>query len=228
MSTLLQLVNDVLRKAGQQEATTVANAAAPIKQAVDFINQTRMDMFHTLETHRLIATHTVTVTAAQDTYTLSGEVSISSILPDSLYVAGQSAPLREVDYRHGVFRDAISTGTPRYFFRQGEAITLRPVPDADTSVQLQYLKVPEALTADVDTIDLPTNWEPTLVMGALALLEKFLGDGDYVQTYALYREQWAQLRAKSSKSVRPQMKSPYPYKRGGGHFGGGSPGSTSI
>lgn len=215
MSTLLKLVNDVLRKAGQQEAATVVQAAAPVKQTVDFINQTRMDMFHTLETHRLIDSHILSIDQGQASYTLSGEISISSILPDSLYAEGQGTPLREVDYRHGVFRDNISVGQPRYFFRQGETITLRPVPDKNTTLQLQYLKVPASLNQDQDEIDLPVNWEPTLVLGALAMLEKFLGDNNYVQTYALYREHWTQLRAKSSKSIRPQMQSPYSYKSSG-------------
>ncbi|MDH4379094.1 MAG: hypothetical protein QE263_04220 [Vampirovibrionales bacterium] len=221
MTTLLQIVNQVLRRNGQQEVATLSNATTPARQTVDFINHVVADLVFTLDANRLIQSTSFSTVNGTRAYSLSPtDANIGNLLGDSVYINGQ--PLLEVDYTHPLANDpSAATGTPRRFYRQGNQLHLLPTPNAVLVVNYRYRTLPVALVNDADVLALPSDWEPVIILGALALLEKFLGDDGFGTTYTLYRDGVSQLRKASNIKPFPRMRGAY---RGYPHhspFGGG-------
>ena len=54
MSTLLQLVNQVLRRTGQIELSTLVNAQTPAVQARDFLNDVYTEILQRLNSRRML------------------------------------------------------------------------------------------------------------------------------------------------------------------------------
>jgi hypothetical protein len=219
MTTLLQLVNQVLRCNGQQEVATLTNATTPARQTIDFINHVVADLVFTLDANRLIQSATFSTVNGTRAYTLSpADANIGNLLGDSVYINGQ--PLLEVDYTHPLANDpAAINGTPTRFYRQGNQINLLPTPNAVFTVNYRYRTLPVKLVADSDVLALPSDWEPVIILGSLALLEKFLGDDGFATTYTLYRDGVTQLRKASNVKPFPRMRGAY---RGYPFTGGGN------
>ena len=134
-ATLLQLVNHVLRRNGQQEVATLSNAATPARQTIDFINHVIADLVFTLDANRLIQSASFNTIIGIRAYTLApADATISNLLGNSVYINGQ--PLLEVDYTHPLANDPTAvTGTPTRFYRQGNQLYLLPTPNAVVAVR---------------------------------------------------------------------------------------------
>ena len=221
MTTLLQLVNQILRRNGQQEVATLSNAATPARQTIDFINHVVADLVFTLDANRLIKHASFNTETGTSAYSLPpADATISTLLGDSLHING--SPLMEVDYTHPLANTiSDTTGTPTKFYRQGNQLHLLPTPNAIFSVNYRYRTLPVALTDDADVLALPSDWEPTLILGALAVLEKVLGDDGFATTYTLYRDGVTQLRKASNVKLFPRMRGAYRGYPTSSTFGGG-------
>lgn len=197
MSTTLELVNQTLRRTGQQDITTLVNLETPARQALACLNQIYFEMLQLLRLSRLLKTALLSTQAGIQAYSLAPDAAIESLLGDSLLDVSAGTQLAEVDYGYPLRAGANASGRPRYFWRQDTRVYFYPTPDAAYSVQYQYTLAPEPLVSDTQTTHLPSAYEPVLVQGAVSLLEKFLGESGYQDSYIAYREGLALLRAQS-------------------------------
>jgi hypothetical protein len=185
MSSLLQLVNEVLRRTGQVEISTLANAQTPAIQTRDFLNETYF--------------------AA---YSLAGDAEINSLLGNSLLETGTQQQLWETDYTYPLLRGVTVTGKPECFYRSGNQLYFYPIPNGTYTIQYDYLLKPTNLNSDGDTTLLPVEWEKVLILGTQARLEKFLGESGQ-DTYLLYQDNMSQLRKRAALKPQFRMKGFY-------------------
>ncbi|MBK8191070.1 MAG: hypothetical protein IPK79_11550 [Vampirovibrionales bacterium] len=197
MSTTLELVNEILRRAGQQPVTTLVGAETPAVQTLACLNQIYFEMLQLLKTHRLLKKTMFSTQAGIQSYAMPADASITSLAGDSVMNIADSSVLNEVDYGYPLRYGVNITGRPQYFWRQDDRIYFYPIPDAAYSIQYHYLISPQKLITDIQLLSLPPEYEPVLVQGALSLLEKFLGESGYQESYVVYRDGLAQLRARS-------------------------------
>ncbi len=198
MASVLELVNEVLRRTGQTEVTTLTHAETPAKQALDFLSETYADCLHRLKINRIQKQSSFSTTSGTNSYTLASDANINTLLTDSVLETGSHTLLRPVDYTHPLHHGTEASGRPEVFYVLGNSLVLYPTPDAAYILTYQYLVKPEKLSEDNDTTALPMEWEPVLVLGTQARLERFLGEPDADETYLLYRDQLVQLKASAS------------------------------
>src|SRR3712207_1474894 len=98
MSTLLQLVNEVLRRTGQVETLTLAGAQTPVVQTRDFLNETYFEILQRLKVDRLLKQGMLITVDGTAAYSLAADAEINSVVPDSLMETVSQQMLREVDY----------------------------------------------------------------------------------------------------------------------------------
>ena len=118
MSTLLQLVNEVLRRTGQIEASTLVSAQTPVQQTIDFLNETYVEMLQRLRVERLMRTGTLTTQASVSSYTLADSADVSDVLSDAVIDLTHQNPLVEVDYTYPNRHDSQAVGAPTHFYKQ--------------------------------------------------------------------------------------------------------------
>ena len=208
MSTLLQLINEVLRRTGQQEVTTLNNATTPTVQAIDFLNETYFEMLQRLKVQPLTKAGSITTSEGVAAYTPSADHEPDGLLPDSLQEESTQQRLREVAYTYPLEHGETASGLPRYFYRNGSQIHLYPIPDGVYTIRYQYRVKPQAFNANNDVTALPESWERILILGTQARLEKFLGE-DGNDNYLLYRDGLTQLKSMSPLKPAYRMKGFY-------------------
>lgn len=208
MSTLLQLVNEVLRRVGQMETTSLSNAQTPIVQTVDFLNETYFEMLQRLKAQRLLKKATFNTANATAGYALASDAEINSLVADSVIETGASKRLSEVDYSYPLSQGLTATSKPNHFYRSGDLLYLYPIPNGIYTIQYHYQIKPVALSANNDTPQMPVEWEKVLILGVQARLEKFLGESDG-DTYLLYRDGLSQLKSRSARKPHHRMKGFY-------------------
>ncbi len=209
MSTLLQLVNEVLRRTGQTEVSTLLSAETPVKQTVDFLNEAYQDMLFRLRVNRLQQKMTLSTVIDQDSYVLPSTVDINHLLGDSLFIEGDTEALQQVDYTYPEKHGADIKGKPLGFFVRGDELVLYPTPDAVYKVTYESIKVPLKLSLDGDVTELPAEWEVVLVLGTQTRLERFLGEPSADETFFLYREGLMRLVARGMTKTYYRMKGNY-------------------
>ncbi len=209
MSTLLNLVNEVLRKSGQRQVATLVDPETPAAQSIDFVNQIYFEMLQVLKVKRLVKTASLNTVSGTVNYTLASDVDIDAILPDSVMETQEQQILDWVNYTYPLTHDVNATGKPDKYYIQGNSLYFYPVPDSVYSIQYQYRVKASQLSGDSAVTELPEEWERILVQGALSLLEKFLGEPDYRESYQLYREGILQLRSRSLLKNDFRMKGYY-------------------
>jgi len=210
MSTLLQLVNEVLRRTGQTEISTLTGAQAPAVQTRDFLNETYFEMLQKLKAQRFVRQATINTVIGTTAYNLATDAEINSLLGNSLLETGTRQQLWETDHTYPLARGSNATGRPECFYRLGEQVYFYPIPDAVYTIQYDYFLKPANLTLDTDTPQLPTEWEKTLILGTQARLEHFLGENGE-DTYLLYQDNLGQLRSRSTLKPRYRMRGFYDY-----------------
>ncbi len=208
MSTLLQLVNEVLRRSGQIEASTLTNAQTPVTQTRDFLNETYFEMLQRLKVQRLLKLATLNTANGTTSYNLASDAEINSLVSDSVLETSTQSRLSEVDYTYPLSHGTTVTGRPECFYRVGSQISFYPIPNDIYAIQYQYQVKPVALVNDADTSQLPVEWEKVLVLGTQARLEKFLGEGGN-DTYMLYRDGLVQLKSRAPLKPKYRMKGFY-------------------
>ncbi len=209
MSTLLQLVNEVLRRTGQTEVSTLLLAETPVKQAVDFLNEAYHDMLFRLRVNRLQQKLTLSTVIDQRSYTLPSSVDMNHLLCDSIFIENETKSLNQVDYTYPEKHGVDNKGKPSAFFVRGDELILYPTPDAVYNLSYESIKVPSKLSSDTDTTDLPSEWEVVLVLGTQTRLERFLGEPSADETFFLYREGLMRLVARGMTKTYYRMKGGY-------------------
>jgi hypothetical protein len=208
VSNALQLVNEVLRRTGQMETSTLANAQTPAIQALSFLNETYWEMLQRLKVQRLLKTALLTTANGAMAYDVAEDAEINSIVTDSVVDVDTQQSIAEVDYSYPVRQGLTATGRPSVFYRFGNQLCLYPTPDAIYQVSYHYWVKPSDLQMDEDTVLLPPEWEKVLILGTQSRLEKFLGESG-TETYLLFRESLDRLRSRAAMKPAYRMKGFY-------------------
>lgn len=208
-STVLSLINEVLRRTGQVEVSTLSNAGNPAAQALDFANEIYTEMLFKLKVNRLQKSATLNTSNGTAGYSVAADADVNGLVSDSLVESASQTRLKHVDYRYPIEHGGNNTGQPDSFYVQGDKVYLYPVPDGTYTIEYQYYVKPESLSSDTQTTELPDEWEKVLLLGTQARLEQFLGESNAEGSYYLYREALVQLRARSRNMPRPRMQGPY-------------------
>lgn len=197
MSTLLNIVNRILTRTGQQTVSTLVNAHTPVPQTVEFINQIYFEMFQVLKVNHLKKDATIITEAATQSYSVASDTDSENILPDSVYNTDTGLVLSEVDYTKAIeYSDALPN-EPVCFFRQADQIYFLPTPDKVYNIQYGYLIKPRRISNDSDSLAIPDDWEWVLEQGVQSLLEKFLGENTYRDSFVLYRDGLSNIKKNS-------------------------------
>jgi hypothetical protein len=194
MSTLLQLVNEVLRRTGQRVMITLTNSDTPSSQTFDFLNEIYFEILQALELNRLEKRDLLITSLGVANYSLADDATIGTLLTDSLIHSDNELRLREVSGSYPLEQGLTVVGKPTCFYREGNSVYLYPTPDATYSIQYKYLITPQKLSGDSTQTQLPVEWERVLIRGTQALLEHFLGDVEQNNSYVLYQQGLSQLK----------------------------------
>ncbi len=202
MSSFLELVNDVLRRTGQETVTTLTNAPPPARQVMDFINDIYFDILNAAQCNFLQASATITTADGTATYALAPDADVNYLLRDRIQESTSDDYMSQVDPTMLGPAYLDDTGKPYQFWIEGNRIRFYPVPNGVFTIHYEYLKRPVQLVSDADNSLIPLAWERLLVRGAESLLEKYLGEIDNSRfTYSLFLEGMALL--KSRTPVKP-------------------------
>jgi len=192
--TYLQLVNDVLVRLREPEASSVADTNY-VKLIAKFVNDSKRAVEDAYNWNAL--SNVITITTSDNTYnytlTNSGQrFQVVDVANDTSNWFLTNAP--EVWMDQQFLLTTAQKGSPYYYNFKGTdsnndtKVDLFPVPDGVYSIKFNIIQPQEALSANADTVKVPS--EP-IVLGALARAQAERGEDGGVQsgeTYALYRQ----------------------------------------
>jgi hypothetical protein len=200
MAQFLDLVNEVLRRAGQPTLGNLKTLNTPAKQVVDFIAQVYADLLMTTYLPQVQQTLTLTLQPNESTV----NVTFLGTTPDLIDIT-------RVYRKKGVYRYQMAYYThpdiepllpetgpePFAFCFQGELLTLLPAPTEAVTLQLTFTPSPSYLPAITDNVIFPAGWERLLVLGGLAYLYQFLGEPTARVAFQQFELAKLQLKAKA-------------------------------
>lgn len=82
---------------------------------------------------------------------------------------------RDIDWYESQDQATTSAAVPEYWLRYGNIILLWPTPDAAYNLQIRYLALPTALSADDDEPVYPEDWHEVIVLLAASRAGFWLG-----------------------------------------------------
>lgn len=216
MSNFIEITNQVLRRAGQESASSLAAASSPVQQTMDFINEVYFDVLQAAQCHFLETNTTFNTSNGTALYTLASDADVNFLLKDRIRETTSDSYLSEADPAMMLASHLGNTGKPIRFWVEGTKLRLHPIPDGAYTIEYYYLKRPTKLANDTDSLLIPLAWEHLLIRGAQSLLEKFLGEVENSRiSYSLYLEGLALLKSKAHVKPHHQMKGFYRGYQGG-------------
>lgn len=202
MSTFLEIVNEVLRRAGQETVSTLVSAEIPVRQTMDFVNDAYFEILEAAQCKFLEAKATFNTVNGTALYSLASDADVSFLLKDRVRETTSDRYLPEVDPAGMLASQLSDSGKPVRFWVEGTQLRMHPTPNGVYTIEYYYLKRPTKLSANTDNSLIPLAWERLLIRGAQCLLEKFLGEIDNSRfTYGLYLEGLGLLKSKTQ--VKP-------------------------
>jgi hypothetical protein len=177
MSTLLETVNAVLIRTGQETVSSLANAEAPVRQTITAINDTLQDMCLRLRLPRQLLSGSVDIAEGESSVLLP--VPVDRLQPGSVWIEGSSGGNRDAFAFTNVVRFNSfmpARGCPNVGLIQGQTIQLYPTADRAYTMRYRYYPAPAVLSAASDVLPIPADWEWILLKGAQSVLEQFLGE----------------------------------------------------
>ena len=209
MATVLSLINQVLLRTGQATFTTVANVVAPASQTLEYLNSVLSDLYLFLNASWLYQSSYINTESDKNSYGLPVDVEFNRLLDYTITPFGETVSLSQVPTHHSKKLNVLTKGKPGFFWMQDHKLYLWPTPD--TAYKLEFLYKPKApdLLVDNQQLNLPQAWLEALLLGTQAYLERFLGESNASDTFALYQRQIATLRASNQKQQKKRIKAPY-------------------
>jgi hypothetical protein len=204
----LALVNEVLSRCGQKPVTSLSVLTTPVRQALGFLNQVQEDVHAALA----LPGHTDELSLAYSptgfTFDLATlDIHSGLIQPDTFWVR----PTGETGWsklayapEHRQLPEVSGAACPAYYFFQRETLVLGPPPTKGGALRFLTLRPNTDLRTAQDLSSLPYGAEQTLILGAVAYLQHFLGD---VASATLYQKQFEaavfQLKKKYQRLFQP-------------------------
>ena len=177
--TYLTLMNHVLRRLRESEVTTVS-ATTYSKMVSDFINDAKKIVEQSADWSALRSTLTITTSSDDNSYSLTGggdDVKVISALNDTsnLFMEYQSKDY----FNDQIYISNASNGAPRFYTFNGldssgdTEILVSPTPDATYSLRFDLIKRQPDLSANTDSLLIPSS--PVIHL-AIALLARERGE----------------------------------------------------
>lgn len=177
--TFLNIMNNVLRRLREEEATTVTGSTY-IKMVGDFINDAKQLVEEANDWSALRETVVVTTTAADNTYSLTGSsdnVKVMSVINDTqnCFMGYQTKDW----FNDSLYIADEIQGAPKYYTYNGldssgdTQVLVSPTPDGVYSLRFDTIKRQAPLTSNTDTLLVPA--QPVIHL-AVALLARERGE----------------------------------------------------
>lgn len=191
----IQLVNDVLIRLREPEATSVADTAY-VKLIARYVNDSKRMVEDAYNWNALSETLSATTTADIFNYVLVGSgqrFRVVDVLNDSDNWFLRNASTIWMDEQF-LLTDGQKKGSPLYYNFNGTdangdtQVDLFPIPDGTYNLRFNIIKPQDPLVNNADILLVP--YEP-VILGALARAQAERGEDGGVQsgeTYALYRQ----------------------------------------
>ena len=190
----IQLVNDVLIRLREPEASSVSDNAY-VKLIARYVNDSKRQVEDSYNWNSLSETLSATTTADIFNYVLEGSgqrFRVIDVLNDTDNFFIENVPTVWMDQQF--LLTTPQKGSPKYYNFNGTdsngdtQVDLFPIPDGVYSIKFNIIQPQDPLSVNADTIKVPA--EP-VVLGALARAQAERGEDGGVQsgeTYALYRQ----------------------------------------
>jgi len=177
--TFLNIMNNVLRRLREEEATTVTGSTY-IKMVGDFINDAKQLVEEANDWSALRETVVVTTAAADNTYSLTGSsdnVKVMSVINDTqnCFMGYQTKDW----FNDSLYVADEVQGAPKYYTYSGldssgdTQVLVSPTPDGVYSLRFDVVKRQAPLTNGTDTLLVPA--QPVIHL-AIALLARERGE----------------------------------------------------
>ncbi len=76
---------------------------------------------------------------------------------------------RDIEWYESQDQSSDAESVPEYWIRYAALLLLWPTPNSVNALQIRYLKLPTALSADGDTPDYPSEWHPVIMLLASSM-----------------------------------------------------------
>ena len=177
--TFLNIMNNVLRRLREEEATTVTGSTY-IKMVGDFINDAKQLVEEANDWSALRETIVVTTAASDNDYSLTGggdNVKVMSVINDTqnCFMGYQTKDW----FNDSLYIADEVQGAPKYYTYNGldssgdTQVLVSPTPDGVYSLRFDVIKKQEPLTSNTDTLLVPA--QPVIHL-AVALLARERGE----------------------------------------------------
>ncbi len=200
----IQLVNDVLVRLREPEASSVSDTAY-VKLIAKFVNDSKRVVEDAYNWNALSETLSATTTADVFNYVLVGSgqrFRIIDVINDTSNIFVELAATKWMDQQF--LMTTPQKGSPAYYNFNGTnsngdtQVDLFPIPDGSYNIRFNIIKPQEPLAVNADTLLVPH--EP-VILGALARAQAERGEDGGVQageTYQLMRQSLADAIALES------------------------------
>ena len=190
----IQLVNDVLIRLREPEASSVSDNAY-VKLIARYVNDSKRQVEDSYNWNALTETLSATTTADVFNYVLVGSgqrFRVIDVLNDTDNFFVENAPTVWMDQQF--LLTTAQKGSPKYYNFNGTnsngdtQVDLFPIPNGTYNLRFNLIKPQEPLTVNADVLLVPH--EP-VILGALARAQAERGEDGGVQsgeTYLLYRQ----------------------------------------
>lgn len=208
--TVLELLNIVLERLGQQPVVNLSALSVPARQALLFLNDTYMELLETLGTSRLQKTGQFTSQPNIAHYSLENEALPVLLISETLIHKGERTPLTEVPPEQVNRFNPDQAGRPGFYWKTDSQIALWPVPDKNYTFTYRLAPQPEGLTATTPALTgLTPAMQRALLWGAQAYLAQFLGEASATDAFALYQQALTRLKAAETRNPKRRIQSGY-------------------
>jgi hypothetical protein len=193
----IQLVNDVLIRLREPEASSVSDNAY-VKLIARYVNDSKRQVEDSYNWNALSETLSATTTADVFNYVLTGSGQRFRVIDvlndtDNFFVENASTVWMDQQF----LLTTAQKGSPKYYNFNGTnsngdtQVDLFPIPNGSYNIRFNIIKPQVPLVANADTILVP---EEPVILGALARAQAERGEDGGVQsgeTYVLYRQSLA-------------------------------------
>ena len=203
MATVLDLLNQVLRRAGQSALTNLTNLSTPAKQSLDFLAQIYTELLQTVPVPQLYQTQLVLLAQNENTVDLSNLSTTNDlvVLHRVFLVSANGLNQTPLFYLPEPMPPQINfvSNQPTHFTFQNNQLVLLPTPTQATTLSITYTPSPESFYNPTAEVYFPLGWERVLVLGTLAYLQQFLGESNANNSFLQYMNAKLQLKAQALK-----------------------------
>jgi hypothetical protein len=193
----IQLVNDVLIRLREPEASSVSDNAY-VKLIARYVNDSKRQVEDSYNWNALSETLSATTTADVFNYVLTGSGQRFRVIDvlndtDNFFVENASTVWMDQQF----LLTTAQKGSPKYYNFNGTnsngdtQVDLFPIPNGSYNIRFNIIKPQIPLVANADTLLVP---EEPVILGALARAQAERGEDGGVQsgeTYVLYRQSLA-------------------------------------